>query len=238
MVKLDRQDEFLGKLPSFGEHRAHVAMRQFVPAELDARDLRVILSLVEQRDILQAEGAIQRDHADVLEQRGEKDLVGEVLAGFGGDELGGDRTVQPATPVADVIKAGFIRFPDGFDKRKPERQGLHRRHPQDDQRLVNRVALAPQAVKTRIDRANDLRSQSLVILNRLGQDFQTEIGVAAEFDDLDCDSRERRKGRATQNSVKCLGIHPWLRIPSVGSEIVVGPSHVLATIDKNRSAWR
>ncbi len=142
---------------------------------------------------------IEREDADILQQRREKYLLGHGLAQRVGERARRGRRDQRPAPIERVVDAVRLAGAQRLHQGEAQRQRQGRVQSEHDQRLAQILALAPLGVEGRVRDAQHLGGQRGVHAEHLGHFAHLDIRIARELDDM---SRDARRGREVHQRAK------------------------------------
>jgi hypothetical protein len=208
LVVFDGDDEGVGELPALGEHGADVGVLDLEGGELGFDELAVVaLGLREDGGVVASHGAEESHDADVLEEAGDEDLIAVLGAGGFDEAFAADGGEEAAAPVVLVVEAVVLAGVDGGDEGEAQDEGFDGGEAEHDEGFVDGAAALAEAVEGRVDGAEDLDGEALVVLDGLGEFGEADVLVGAELDDLEGHRGQRRERRARQDLFQHLAVH-------------------------------
>ena len=138
-------------------------------------------------------GLIERQHADVLQQRRQEYLFRQRLTHGIAERARRGRGQQGAAPIELVIQTIGFRAPQRFDQREAQGEGQRGIESQHHQRLAQVFALAALRIQRRIGDAQNFAGQRRVHAQGLGDLAHFDFRILRQLDDVRRHSRRRRE---------------------------------------------
>ena len=171
-----------------------------------------MVALVQVRAAIQiGQRLIERQNADILQQRGEEYLLRHGLAQGIGERARGGCGDQRAAPVERVIDAVHLAGAQRLYQREAQGEGQGRIQAEHHQRLAQILALAPLRVERRIGDAQHLGGKRRIQAQHLRDFAHLDLGIAGELDDVA--RHAGRRGKAHQRAKMGLNLRIQRELP-------------------------
>jgi hypothetical protein len=157
----------------------------------------IALGEVDRLEIAVAVRAPQRDHAEILHERGHEGLVGIAAAHEQRDLARGRGAVDGATPVVEEVEAHLVvaAAVDRTREAEAKHERLHGLQSEERERLLDRSATAREAVEARVHRADHLGRDGGIVLDHRRDLAQRHVGLRGQFKHLHRHDGKRREIR-------------------------------------------
>ena len=173
-------------------------------------------------------GPIERQHAHILEQGGQKNFLGQRLMHGVGQRACCSRREQRAAPIQAIAQAVRGAAPQRLHQGKAQGEGERGIQAEYHQGLTQIFALAALRIQRRVGNAQHLGRQRRVHAQRLRDLAHFNVRILREFDDVRRHAGRRGKIYGLTKMSFDLGIHARDSNSQTGSKSVYGPVSVRA----------